>query len=196
MGDIAFFDEVAERWDAMARHPERKLTHILDTLGYMAGKRALDVGTGTGVLVPALCERVGPRGFVSAVDLSANMIAVARRKFSLGNAEFVHGDFCEFRPVAPYDAVVAYSCYPHFHDKERFFRSVLSCLNPEGLLLIAHSQSKEEINGIHRRVEGRVRYGGLAPVGELSALAAGYGFAELRAEDSAEYYLYLGKKQA
>lgn len=196
MGDSAFFDEVAERWDSMARHPQDKLAYILDRLGPIGAKRVLDIGTGTGVLIPGLHARVGQSGFVSAVDMSEKMLAVARRKFLRPNVEFIHADFCDFYPKLPYDALTAYSCFPHFHDKERFFKAALRCLAPGGLLLIAHSQSKEEINGVHRRIEDRVRYGGLTPVRDLAELALACGFAGRYLEDSADYYLYLGFKIA
>jgi len=42
------------------------------------GERVLDVGCGTGIVAREVASRLGATGAVTAVDLSANMLAVAR----------------------------------------------------------------------------------------------------------------------
>jgi ubiquinone/menaquinone biosynthesis C-methylase UbiE len=56
------------------------------------GDRALDVACGTGSLTRLLAGRVGPLGRVSAVDLSAPMLAVAQE---LGSPDVVEIDYRE-----------------------------------------------------------------------------------------------------
>jgi ubiquinone/menaquinone biosynthesis C-methylase UbiE len=60
----ALFAPAAERLLAVARP--------------LPGKRVLDVGTGTGIVARLAAERVGPTGSVSGLDLSAEMLNVAR----------------------------------------------------------------------------------------------------------------------
>ncbi|WAC66065.1 methyltransferase domain-containing protein [Agrococcus sp. SL85] len=52
----------------------------IDMLGLREGDAVLDLGCGTGLNLPGLVERVGPTGRVVAVDRSASMLAVARRR--------------------------------------------------------------------------------------------------------------------
>lgn len=46
------------------------------------GERVLDVGCGTGVMLPLLARAVGPGGVVVGVDFSPGMLDVARRRVS------------------------------------------------------------------------------------------------------------------
>ncbi|MDE5796614.1 MAG: hypothetical protein K2H75_05850, partial [Muribaculaceae bacterium] len=67
--EIDFFDNLAPTWDAneIRSTPERVRT-ILGKLPISKGMTVLDLGTGTGVLVPYLSEIVGPEGHVTAID--------------------------------------------------------------------------------------------------------------------------------
>ena len=47
-----------------------------------AGQNSLDVGTGTGVLIPYLIKAVGPSGSVTAIDYSEKMVQVCKTKHS------------------------------------------------------------------------------------------------------------------
>ena len=51
---------------------------LLDAAELRAGERVLDVACGTGVIALLAAERVGPTGWVAGVDLSAEMIDVAK----------------------------------------------------------------------------------------------------------------------
>src|SRR5215471_18901566 len=42
------------------------------------GERVLDVGSGPGLLASAIADAVGPSGYVSGVDVSEPLLAVAR----------------------------------------------------------------------------------------------------------------------
>jgi ubiquinone/menaquinone biosynthesis C-methylase UbiE len=53
---------------------------VLDLAGVAAGRHILDVGCGTGTQALAAWQRVRPGGSVTGVDVSDEMLAVARRK--------------------------------------------------------------------------------------------------------------------
>ena len=48
--------------------------------GFQPGERVLDVCCGTGDLTFLMARRVGPRGAVTGLDFSENMLAIARRR--------------------------------------------------------------------------------------------------------------------
>ena len=65
-----YFDKAAEGWDEKFLTP--RLSSFLETFvpqfGLEAGQHVLDVGTGTGVLIPYLVKTVGPSGKITAID--------------------------------------------------------------------------------------------------------------------------------
>ncbi|QUL98142.1 MAG: hypothetical protein IMF26_08830 [Candidatus Fermentithermobacillus carboniphilus] len=64
----AFFDALASSWDENV--DPLRVQDILVTAGIRSGHAVLDVGSGTGVLLPFLVEAVGPEGRVFALDIS------------------------------------------------------------------------------------------------------------------------------
>lgn len=65
---------------------------IVEAAQLEPGQQVLDVSCGTGTLVEMLAERAGPEGRVVGVDLSDEMLAVARRKHQAANIEFVQAN--------------------------------------------------------------------------------------------------------
>ena len=59
MNHRQFFDQVAAEWDASeVEETHTLLREIVARLGIEPGSTALDVGTGTGMLVPLLLEAI------------------------------------------------------------------------------------------------------------------------------------------
>ena len=86
----AFFDRLAPTWDEDLVRDDRIIGTILDAGGVKEGCSVLDVGCGTGVLIPDYLAR--DVSAVTAVDLSPAMIAAARKKCSDPRVTFVAGD--------------------------------------------------------------------------------------------------------
>lgn len=188
----AFFNSVAERWDSIAIHDAHRVKKILSCAGIAQGDRVLDVGTGTGVLAMGLSEAVGPKGDVVAIDIAEKMLAIAESKFAANNLSFVHGDYLAFDSPQPFDAIIAYSCFPHFPDRPAFHRKARSLLKvPGGRLLIAHSEGREAINSMHADIdEGPVSLP-LPPVGILVSELSEAGFAAKLCCDDENFYYVL-----
>src|SRR5690242_6344561 len=73
-------------WDGIAdtyvREIERRFAPVVDALMARAavapGERVLDLGTGTGAVAESAARATGPGGHVVAVDISSQMLALAR----------------------------------------------------------------------------------------------------------------------
>ncbi len=192
-----FFEDCAVSWDIICNHDEAKLEEIFKVLSLKKGDRVLDVGTGTGILIPHILKRIGSEGKIVALDYAENMIRKAMEKFpqkEYPNVNFVIENFFEIASKEPFDSIICYSCFPHLEDKKHFFQKSFNLLKWDGTLLIAHSSSRAEINEMHARKHGAVRYNFLHSLEEIKALGEQYGFAVLAKKNDEKIFYILMKK--
>jgi len=153
---IDFFDRMAPQWDAdLIRHDD-VIQIILDNAGVKPGVRVLDVACGTGVLIPDYLER-GVES-VTGVDISGEMIRIAREKFPQENVEFICADV-ENAPLDEYDVIMVYNAFPHFPEPEELIKSLVGHLAIGGSLTIAHGMSRAQIDDHHRGSASKVSCG-------------------------------------
>lgn len=154
MDDREFFDRLAPEWDdnEVNSTPER-VNRILDFMGIMRGQSVLDLGTGTGVLLPYLAERVGKDGSITAVDYSEGMLNLARKKFAgiIPSLRFENLDIEKDTIEGEFDRIILYSVYPHLHEPVETLKWLLKVnLNDNGKIFIAFPCSEDFINNIHK----------------------------------------------
>lgn len=107
-------------WDFAALTYYRVLDRFSGTLNALAidklqlqpGEAVLDIGCGTGALLPALVEAVGPQGRVVAMDFSPRMVAIARKRVKWPNVEVRQADACHTdHGAGEFDAAVALGAF-------------------------------------------------------------------------------------
>ncbi|MFP4364928.1 MAG: class I SAM-dependent methyltransferase [Spirochaetia bacterium] len=192
-----FFDKKAECWDKITFHDPEKLEEIMTRSELRRGQTVLDIGTGTGVMIPWLHRAVGDTGTIIAMDISEEMVRITKEKYGhIQAALFCNQDFYQYTPDQRIDAVFAYSCFPHFTDKPSFFRKCRSILPKRtGKVIIAHSESKEAINSIHEGLENSIISQHLEDIQTLKAQAEQAGFtAEVTIDSDSLYFLHLIRK--
>lgn len=205
MNDKDFFNSMAEQWDDISSHPDVKISYVMDKIDFNKGDRVLDIGSGTGVAISYIEERIGILGHITALDIAENMIKVSKRKYGhkYGNISFVIGDLYKYKTSYDdeeskdeklFDCVVAYSCYPHFKKKDSFFYKVNCLLRKGGKLAIAHVESKDAINNRHRDIEEHIKSDKLPAVEETIELAQKRGFKAIYTEDNEQYYICICEK--
>ena len=154
--DIEFFNSCADNWDNIRQTNHAILEKLMNLADIPVGATVLDVGSGTGVLIPYLHAKVGASGKITAVDFSKNMLAKAQEKFcNLNNLNFLVGDILEMDlPQNFYDVVICLNFFPHLHTrKEEFLRRMNCALKNGGSLIVMHDISRETVNNIHRESE-------------------------------------------
>ena len=195
--DTAYFDEVAESWDNMVNHDKDKIMFLLSKADVKRGDRVLDVGTGTGILLPVLSELAGMEGVIRAVDASGKMIKVAERKFSsLSNVTFEVADIEHYSSDEKYDRIILYSMFPHLHNGIETVRKLVEKnLLPGGILMIAHSESRDAINNRHKGKDFVLDSFILPSVEVLAEMLENDGLRVISALDNEDYYfVILGRK--
>lgn len=193
MSQVEFFDSIAEKWDSTINVDKEKINTLLSQISITNGESILDVGTGTGVLIPFYNE-LNKDGKVTGVDISQGMLNVAKRKFSdLSNVNFkllnVEDEVIEEK----FDKIVLYSMFPHLSNKVGTIKKLVNNnLNKNGKLLIAHSDSREFLNNLHNNADDRVSNDILIDVNKQKEVFEMEGLKVTKAyEDDEIYYLVI-----
>ena len=150
LSESTFFDKLAASWDDMREKNENKLQEMVRLIGFRSGDRVMDVGSGTGVLLPFIHQAIGSAGQITAVDFSAGMLERARVNYrQLGRIRFVVADVMEMPVDDLYDQIVCLNFFPHVKNKPEFLTKMRRHLKLNGTLVIMHDISREKVNAIH-----------------------------------------------
>ena len=190
-----YFNQKAPQWDSMlTEEVYNRLKRIISSLKIKPGSVVLDVGTGTGVLLPFLLEAAGPGGKIVALDIAEKMLEIARAKVG-DRAELVCGDITA-APFADgtFDEVICNSCFPHVKDKLQALKEIARILKPGGRLAVCHPMSREAVNNLHRSLGGVVGDDLLPEHEEMHELCGQAGFWQTAITDVAEMYLLTARK--
>ncbi|HEQ78745.1 MAG TPA: class I SAM-dependent methyltransferase [Euryarchaeota archaeon] len=191
-----FFDQRAPRWDEICQHDYEKIEYVMEKLSITGKERILDVGTGTGVLIPHYQRRL-TTGSVFAFDCSKNMIEVALSKFpkkTHPNVVFAVADLYDINYECEFDLAVCYSCFPHFQEKNRAIAIIKHALKPGGLFAVAHIDSREKLNRVHTEAGEEVSGDKLPPIEDLNRLVIKAGLVPQFQQDDSDYYILIATK--
>ena len=149
------------------------------------GMTVLDLGSGAGFDAFLAAERVGDAGRVIGVDMTPDMLALARKNAAARgatNVEFREGRI-EALPVedASVDLVISNCVINLAPDKPRVFREIARVLKPGGAVSVSDLVLVRPLPAaLASSVDAYVGcVAGASPLGEYIALLAGAGFTEL-----------------
>ena len=185
----ANFPQMYEQWlVGPLFRPWAEMT--LEEVGLTPGHRVLDIACGTGILARVARERLGDTGYVVGVDISPDMLAVARAVAP--DIDWREGNACALplQDGEQFDVVTCQQGLQFFSDKQAAAAQMRLALTKNGKLAVTTWRSDEEIPLFRelRRVAERhlgaisdQRYGFGDDV-LLEKLLQGAGFNEVRSK--------------
>ena len=190
-----FFDSHADKWDEY--FDEEKFTKIkilIEMSDIQKEDCLLDIGCGTGVLLPLIKKICGDTCDVLALDISFQMLKKVKEKF--------HDRFpcvqCDAEDISfknhTFNKVICYSCFPHFPDKKEALLEIERILKPGGYVFILHSDSRKSINDLHKNIGSVVVNDFLPDERNMMYLLLKAGFENIHIYDSEEYYFAAANK--
>jgi ubiquinone/menaquinone biosynthesis C-methylase UbiE len=191
-----FFDRLAGTWDdKKAEDIDARLDRVVAMSQVRPEMRILDVGTGTGAIIPALLKAMGNRGSIVAVDISERMLDAAKGKGFPDIVSFVRADFEELElPEQSFYRVICNAVLPHFTDKNRALAKAFALLRPDGLIVVAHPIGRDAVNKIHRESDSVVTEDRVPDAEAMKAMLEQAGFAEVSFVDESDFYLASGRR--
>ena len=191
---VSYFDEMAPIWDEAVIRNAEKLRHFMTLAGVRQGDEVLDVGGGTGALIPYIREN-NVAGQITEVDISRRMLNMARAKFHNDtDIRYLNENIEEYSEGREYDRIVMYGVLPHLADKVgtivRLFRSNLK---GNGSILVSHPYGRDKINKLHSHGDKRVADAYLPPMREFISDCEKQGLKAVFSEDTDRDYTILFK---
>ena len=187
----SFFDECASQglMDGFEPGELPTLERFFAGWAIRPGDRVLEPGCGAGRLTERLAEAVGPAGRVFACDLSAGMLACARRRGLPPQVTLVHGTVTELEaPGQGFDHILCMNVFPHFLEPEAVLRHFARLLKPGGALWVNHFESSARLNDFHRQAGRSVERHTLLPAARMHELFSPAGLTVVLAEEADDIY--------
>ena len=123
-----------------------------------AGETVLDLGSGGGIDVLLSARRVGPTGFAYGVDMTDEMLALARAnadKAGVDNVEFVKGIIEDIPlPDGAIDVVISNCVINLSTDKQAVFAEMFRLLTPGGRIGISDVVAEDDLTPDARAERG------------------------------------------
>ena len=196
MSKKKYFDHHANKWDELYYQTEpEQLTDLMKRFQIRKGDWILDVGTGTGILLPHLNSLKGKEGKLFALDFSSEMLSVAKSKLPHSGIEFINSDV-ENMPFDDeiFDRVICFACFPHFGNKFKSLEEMSRILKKGGKLFIAHLLSSQEIKEHHFSAGEEVKDDVLPEKSAMIKMMEESKFKNIQIVDQKSLYLAQGEK--
>lgn len=194
-----YFNDLAARWDSLPAEggvPARVRAY-LEKSRHPAPGWILDVGCGTGILLPHLLEIYPDVRLIVEMDYSEGMLLENARKLRDRRVLHLHADARLVPFVIPtFDLVLCFCALPHFGDPRPALRGLVNALLPGGILTIGHLADSRGVNLFHGSLDAPVRHDRLPPAEVVAGLLGEAGATAVVAEETKDWYFVRGEKAA
>lgn len=197
MSKKSFFDNLASSWDELYySNVSPPVQDLVSRFKIKEGSWVLDVGSGTGILLPYLLKYVGSFGKIIELDLSFQMLKKAQAKNSNENINFINSDVGQI-PLKEnlFDYVVCFGAFAHFSDKKKALIEMVKVLKKRKNIFIAHLLSSEEIKMYHKKADKEVAFDVLPKENKMIKMMEQSGIINIKIIDRPSLYLASGIKK-
>ena len=186
------FNQLANVFDApQPAAVMERLGQAVAAAGLRPGDAVLDVGTGTGVLIP-LIGAYQP-SLILACDLSEQMLLRARRKHA--HARVIQADICLLPLQAEtVDAIFMNAMFGNIADKPAACREAARVLRPGGRLVVSHPEGSAFVDEL--RASSNLFIESLPARAQFDALLGPLGLKVATYRDESKLYLMVAEKRA
>ena len=199
MDKKTFFNEMAATWDQRFYTPglKERLETLVPLFHFRSGSRVLDVGAGTGGIIPYLLRAIEPEGSIWSVDFAEKMVEIGKEKFKDEPRVQFYLSAVEALPFADefFHHIVCFGAFPHFADRPLALQEMHRVLQNEGTLILAHALSSQEIKQ-HHMGAAPVSHDFLPEEAEMRSLLKSKGFRVLQLIDRPKCYLCEAQKKS
>ncbi len=188
-----FFDDKAETW-RLSDCSEGQIGRILREVCFQPRDTILDLGCGTGRILPYIVQTAPQPSNIVGIDLSLNMLkSVAWEKRAFCHLAQGLAEELPLRDRSV-EVIMNYCIFPHFMDKAAVLREYYRVLKSDGRLYIVHPEGIRGTNRIHRKAGGPVcRH--LLPSGDkLGLLLSEAGFSIAKMIDLDDLFFIEARK--
>jgi demethylmenaquinone methyltransferase/2-methoxy-6-polyprenyl-1,4-benzoquinol methylase len=191
-----FFDELAPHWEELC-NPEKlhRIHTIFNTYLSFLKPPILDLGSGTGILIPELCTRFPDKTFfVLEADISLTMLKQAIQNHPANGVQYTQADGHNL-PLKRnrFNSIICFQVFPHFQNKQAVMAELQRILKPQGYLAILHLMGHKELNEMHRQAGHAVKEDRIIAAVELAGLLSVY-FSIEQVKEQSDLYLIVAKK--
>jgi len=120
----------------------------------LEGDVCLDLGSGRGDDVIRMAKMVGPSGYVIGIDMSTEMIDVARQKAEaegLSNVEFIQSEIRRLPlPDSSVNLIISNCTLNHVQDKQMIWNEIYRVLAPGGQFVVSDIFAAEPVEEQYR----------------------------------------------
>ena len=156
---LKFDQETTRRVEALYLTPDvvAQRCQVLKALQLREGERVLDVGVGPGLLAHDMAVSVGPEGLVCGIDISEDMLAMARKRCADQPwTEYQRADATDLPyPDESFDAAVSTQVYEYVADIPAALAQLYRVTRPGGRVLVLDTDYGSLV--IHTRDEARMK---------------------------------------
>ena len=156
---------LAAGWlDRPEREKEEQTSKMIEALKLKPGDVVADVGAGSGTITFRLCDKVGPKGKVHAVDVQKEMVDLLKQRAKarkLANIEIVQGTETDPKlPAAAIDLILMVDVYHEFSHPFEMTEAMVKALKPGGRMVFVEfrmEDPKVPIKLVHKMSEAQVK---------------------------------------
>jgi len=192
-----YFNDLAADWDHLPEPPNagEKVSDFVRRSNASGAPRILDVGCGTGILMPYLQDFYPGAGCFVELDLAECMLQINAAKYPGARIGRICAD-AENLPFMKscFDLVLCFGVFPHFENKVLALEQMLNILRSGGIWCLGHLMGSRELNAFHSKLSGPVSGDSLPSIKVFAEMLHEMGMKDISTEEHSDWYFVRAVK--